>query len=150
MTLKAGRGAILGPLLVAIVGCALVVAGVFITDPSLGYPPGTPPGPSVTTTWHGFIHSTVGALGFFIGLPGACFVFAVRFARKPSSRAWSIYSAASAVLMLASFIGFGVASNTGGPAGLFERIAISIGLAWIAILAAGLWRQTPDSSKSAI
>src|SRR6266704_711398 len=37
---RTGKGAVWGPLLLGIFGVSLIVAGVFVTDPSLGYPPG--------------------------------------------------------------------------------------------------------------
>src|SRR5437870_11526006 len=39
--LRSGRGSIWGPLLLSLFGLGLIVAGLFVTDPSLGYPPGT-------------------------------------------------------------------------------------------------------------
>src|SRR5579871_5262176 len=38
---RAGKGAIWGPLLLGIFGILLIIVGIFVTDPSLGYPPGT-------------------------------------------------------------------------------------------------------------
>src|SRR5215831_12514647 len=49
-----GRGSVWGPLLLGVFGMSLIVAGLFVTDPSLGYPAGTyTHGPQ---TLHGTIH----------------------------------------------------------------------------------------------
>ena len=40
--LHSGRGATWGPLLLGVYGLGLIAAGVFATDPALGYPPGAP------------------------------------------------------------------------------------------------------------
>src|SRR5262245_20642224 len=42
LMLRSQRGSTWGPLLVAIWGMGLLGAGIFITDPVSGYPPGTP------------------------------------------------------------------------------------------------------------
>lgn len=136
-----GRGASWGPLLIAALGVALVVAGVFVTDPAQGYPPGTPNGPSVMTTWHGAIHAFAGGLIFVVLLPSACFVMASYFASVTRSRAWAIYSVATGIVIWAAFAAF-IANGLGnGPAGFYERIAIIAGWLWVALLAARLLRQ---------
>src|SRR5215471_11184003 len=73
---RRGQGATWGPILLAVVGIGLIVAGIFVTDPAQSYPPG----PAVHTTFHVTIHFFVGGLGFFSSLPAACFVFARSFA----------------------------------------------------------------------
>ena len=75
---SSGRASRWGPILVGLVGLGLIVSGAFVTDPALGYPPGTPPGLSQHPSWHGSIH-LLGALLVFAGLPIASFVFARRF-----------------------------------------------------------------------
>ena len=135
--IRQGRGAIWGPLLLATVGLALVAAGIFVTDPALGYPPGTPPGPAVHTTWHGALHWYFGGLIFFSCLPAASFVFARRWATE-SKRMWALYSIVTGVVMVAFFAAFAVASACGGPAGLFQRISISVGMIWVSLFAGRL------------
>jgi hypothetical membrane protein len=135
-----GRGATWGPLLLAVVGAGLIVAGVFVTDPGLGYPPGTPPGPAATTTLHGTIHFIGGAISVFAGLPAACLVLARRFAGDPAWRGWALYSVGTAVLMVGCFVAFAVTAAGSGPSGLFERLSLSLGLAWVTLLAIRLLR----------
>src|SRR5262245_17868995 len=73
--LRAGKGAVWGPLLLLIFGLSLLSAGIFVTNPSLGYyPPGTY---SSTHTLHGTIHGA-NALLAFGSLTPAIFVLARR------------------------------------------------------------------------
>lgn len=134
-TFRVGKGATWGPILLAVVGVGLIAAGIFVTDPAQGYPSGTPPGPTFLTTLHGTLHFFIGASAFFGGLPAACFVLARRWASDAQWKGWATYSLVTGVLMVASFVIFAIAGTLDGPAGLFERITISIGLAWIALLA---------------
>lgn len=154
-TLGGGRGATWGPILLAVVGIGLIVAGIFVTDPAFGYPPGTPDGPALHPTLHGSIHFFIGGIAFFSGLPASCFVFARRFARDPQWKSWAASSVVAGVLMLAFFVAYAVvaASVQGGPAGFLERISISIGMAWMALFALRLLRQMRSpvcSARSAV
>jgi len=142
---RTGRGSVWGPLLLGIFGLSLLIAGFFVTDPSLGYyPPGTS---SSTQTLHGTIHGTNAPLAFG-SLTLAIFVLARRFASDRQWRGWALYSLITGILFLGSFIAglavavldqHGVLPNS--PAGLLERIAIIIGWGWIALLAIRLLRQ---------
>src|SRR5436305_8789777 len=38
---QTGRGSVWGPIWLGAFGASLIVAGLFVTDPGLGYPPGT-------------------------------------------------------------------------------------------------------------
>lgn len=141
-TLQAGKGATWGPILLAVVGVGLIVAGIFVTDPAQSYPPGTPPGHAFLTSVHGAIHFFIGATAVFGGLPASCFVLARRWASDVQWKGWAAYSVITGILMVASFIVFAIANARGGPAGLFERISISIGFAWIVLLAIRLLSRT--------
>lgn len=138
MLVPGARGATWGPRLIGIAGLGLVCAGIFVTDPAQGYPAGTLEGPAATTTLHGTLHFALGATGFFGLLPVACFVMARYFSGRAAWRGWAAFSIATGIVMYASFVGFIVASIQHGPAGLFERIAITIGMLWLALLAARL------------
>jgi hypothetical protein len=97
-TLRGGRGATWGPILLAAVGAGLMIAGIFVTDPAQGYPPGTLAGPAL-------------------------------------------------------HVAFAIASAQDGPAGLFERISLSIGMAWMAFFAARLllrMRSPVSTPRSAV
>lgn len=141
--LQTGRGSVWGPLLLGIFGLALIVAGLFVTDPSLGYPPGThSSGPQ---TLHGTIHGVAGLI-VFSSLALACFVMARRFAGDPNWKGWALYSIVTGVLVIASFIASTAVSVLdesrvlpGAPTGLLQRIGIIAGWSWIAFLAIRLW-----------
>lgn len=132
-----------GPLLLMLAGFGITVAGVFPTDPSQGYPPGTPTGPAVVTTLHGNIHALVGAPATFGGLTASCVVFGWSYRHDPEWSAWSPYALVTAVAIVASFIGFVVSAFLWGKAGLFERIAFTAAFLWIVALAIRLLR-TPQ------
>ncbi len=133
--LNGGRGATWGPVLVGAVGAGLILAGVFVTDPALGYPPGTPPGPAVHTTLHGALHWVLGGFVVFGSLPAACFVFARRWASDPQRKGWAAYSVLTGLLVIGFFVAFAAASMHGGLAGLYERISLSFGMLWVALFA---------------
>src|SRR5258706_2492366 len=78
-----GKGATAGSVILALFGLGLVVAGVFVTDPNLGYPPGAPMGGP--QTWHGTIHGLSGLFDF-TSLAVAAFVLARRGACDPRLR----------------------------------------------------------------
>src|SRR5262249_50357900 len=100
--LRSGPGAGWGPALLAVFGLSLLVAGAFVTDPSLGYPPGSS---GSVQSLHGTIHGTNAPVAFG-SLAAAILVFARRFARDPAWRGWAWYSFAAAIL----FVGFFVAA----------------------------------------
>jgi hypothetical membrane protein len=120
-------------ILVAIAGVGLVIAGVFVTDPIRGYPPGST---DRASTAHGIVHLIASFL-VFTALPIACFVLSRRFARSKRP-GWAMYSAASGLLMWIALAAFGVTNGHGGPAGVFERLAIGSGWLWIALVAVRL------------
>jgi len=133
-------------ILLILYGAGLLVAGVFVTDPSLGYPPGAPP----EHTTHGMIHGLAG-LGVFTLNAVAAFVVARRFAIA-QRRGWAIYSTVTGLLIAALFIAstavsvqdeLGLWSNA--PTGLLQRISIVVGWTWIAAFALRLWRDRAPS-----
>ena len=134
--LRSFGGSIWGPLLVGVWGIGLLGAGVFPTDPVSGYPPGAPDR-LTQYTWHGVLHDLF-SLSAFVALAAACFVFGRRFAAR-GERGWAIYSAitglAFAVAFVLSSAGFGQAEGLVDLAGLFQRIAITIGFGWLTLLA---------------
>jgi hypothetical membrane protein len=142
---RTGKGAVWGPILLGVFGVALIVAGVFVTDPSLGYPPGTRSiGPQ---TLHGTIHG-VNAIITFGSLTIACFVMARRFAGDPNWKGWALYSLVTGILVVVSFIAATAVSALdesgvfpGSPTGLLQRIGIIAGWGWIALLAIRLLSQ---------
>jgi len=130
--------------LIFLYGAGLLVAGVFVTDPSLGYPPGAP----AEHTTHGMIHGLAGLAVFSLNAVTA-FVVARHFFRDRGSRAWAIYSLVTGLLIVVLFVAstaLSVQDELGnvpnGPTGFLQRISIVIGWTWIAALAYRLWRDS--------
>jgi hypothetical protein len=117
--------------------CALIVAGIFATDPALGYPVGAPP----IHTAHGMVHGLAGLAAFSL-LPACALVMTFRFAGAPATRRWALYSALVAVAMIVTFIAsttFSALDANGAvpnaPTGFVQRVAIIVGWTWISMIA---------------
>jgi hypothetical membrane protein len=138
-------GSTWGPLLVGAWAIGLLGAGLFVTDPVSGYPPGIPDRLS-GYSWHGALHDLF-SLAAFVALAAACFVFGRRFAAR-GERGWATYSYATGVVFLGAFIlssvGFGQADGLVDLAGLFQRVAVSGGFGWLALLAVCSLRLPPE------
>jgi len=130
------RGALWGPLLVALAGLGLVGAGIFVSDPLFGYPPSLPL-VLKQFTWHGHLHDLF-SMFMFAGLPAACFVFWRRFAAL-GERGWATYSLMTAFGMLVFFVLAGLAFNQVyglvNIGGVFQRLTIGAALVWLSLLA---------------
>ncbi|GAA2757594.1 DUF998 domain-containing protein [Actinopolymorpha rutila] len=129
------------PTLLGAVAVGLLGAGVFATDPVGDYPPGTPvPAPQTTA---GNLHDTFSTL-VFLGLPLACCVVGYRLARA-GHRGRAAYSVATAVVFWALFVlasaGFSQQTSLTPVGGLFQRLTLVVGLAWIGWLALHLLRD---------
>src|SRR5262245_20682202 len=129
--LRTGRGSTWGPILLGIVGLCMIGAGIFVTDPGLGYPHEAS---TITTTVHGILHTNISLVGF-ISLPAACFVLARRDAADPAKRGWAWYSVVTGLLDIVFVVLTGVVTPLNGPAGLTQRIFLVVGWSWIAVLA---------------
>jgi hypothetical protein len=125
--IRTERGGTWGALLIGLYGAGLIGAGIFLPDAALGFPPGTP-AEAGEMSLHGMMHFVVGSLGF-IGLIGACFVFARRFFGLKSA-GWGIYSVATGVLFFVAFAG--IASGTASAAlNVAFGVAVVIGFVWV-------------------
>ena len=140
--LRPQQGSFWGPSLIGLWAVGLLGAGLFVTDPTAGYPPGTPakiPDPSV----HGILHNLAAGLGF-PALVAACVVLARRFAAR-GQRGWALYSAASGVIVFISTVlasyGFPRTEGLGQFGGLLQRIAVVCGWGWLSALAILLLRS---------
>jgi hypothetical protein len=152
---QGGPGRTWGPILVGVFGLTLVIAGVFVTDPALGYPPGTPSGTNGAQTWHGTIHG-VNAIPCFFSLAVAAFVFARRYFAEPGTRNWARYSLGTGILLLGFFIGSAVVgaldeSNVihNAPTGILQRISIVTGWLWLSLVALRELRALPQPAAEA-
>ncbi len=131
------------PFLIAAVGIGLLGAAIFVTDPLNGYPLGTPELP-LQYSLAGRLHRLFSAF-VFLGLPIACFLFA-RFFRRRGEHLWAVYSRVSGIAYLLMFIvttlAFAQLYNLAQFAGLLQRITLTIGFAWLTLLAL-YWLKVP-------
>ena len=136
------------PILVGTFAVALIVAGVFLTDAGMGFPPGAPE-EFPTFSWHGIVHSigpTVGINALFISF----FVFARYFSRQRQHR-WMIVSIVAGVVAMA--FGFSVnLTGTGETGDEFNFLplwaAMMTGWSYLSILAWKLRRQVNKPIQS--
>lgn len=135
--LDRGRGSTWGPILIAVMGVALIAEAALPTDPSLGYPPGA----AATTTLHGTLHLALSVLFEAPPVVAACIVLTRRFAQAPGGRPWVFYTIAT-ILLVVVFHALGVVTylsdDPGSPYGLFQRLEFFTLLAWVAAVATRL------------
>jgi hypothetical protein len=125
------RGATVGSILLAVYGIGLIGAGLFVADPMDGFPPGTPPGPPSSMSWHGPLHFMAGGIGFF-GLIGATLVFAYRFFRQRES-GWAVASLLTGLFFFGSFAA--ITSGRSHPAiNLTFTAAVVVSWVWLSAL----------------
>jgi hypothetical membrane protein len=140
--LHPGRGETWVPVLIGIYGASLIAAGIFIADPSFGFPPGTPEGPPAAISLHGILHFVAGAIGFLSLIVG-CFVLARRFAAM-DHRGWAVFSRITGTAFFLAFAGIA----SGGGAAIFNEIfATAIVLVWVwlsAVCAHLIAQSSPD------
>lgn len=122
--LAPGRAATWAPWLVAAYGASLAAAGVFRADPALGFPVGTPDGPT-TVSWHGMAHFVAGGIGFTC-VAAACFVIARRYAaeRRPGRARFS------RVTGVAFLVGFAMIASSGGSSVATVAFTAAVILIW--------------------
>lgn len=138
--LRPGRSGTWGPLLVGVLGVGLIVAGIFVADPSVGFPPGAPAGEPEQISWHGILHG-VGAVLAFNGMVVGCLVFVRRFAAlKQWGWVGACIATAASVLVLTWWPDMD---------GISVRLVIASAIlfGFVAALAARLIRGLPDSTS---
>jgi uncharacterized protein DUF998 len=157
--LAPGRGSRWGPALMAAYGLFMICTGVFVTDPQVGYPPGTPPdllpGVNAQASWHGNLH-TVSVMLMYAALTAACFVLARRFAAEPGGRWWATSLvatgvAAPTVLVVGAFVlqTLSLSSEWIGVAdGVAGRVIIPLGWIWAALVPARVMATRPRPSPA--
>lgn len=121
-----------GASLIGVWAIGLLGAGIFRTDPIRGYPPGTPDQLEHPTR-AGALHDLLSSVGF-LALAAACFVLS-----PAGSPGWAGYSIASGVLFIATMALSSAAFTSGGRVspygGLIQRVSVTIGWAWLLLLA---------------
>lgn len=135
-------GSTWGPLLVGGYAIGLIGAGIFVTDPVSGYPPGTPDRLDGYSGVPAALHDLFSIL-VFVGLPIACLVFARCFAGR-GERGWALYSALTGIAVAIGFVlaslAFGQVEGLVNLGGLLQRATITLGWTWLALLALHLLR----------
>jgi hypothetical protein len=135
-----------GVLLVGIWATGILGAGVFVTDPVGGYPPGTPDRLTHYGSTHAALHDGF-SLAAFLALAAACFVFARRFAGW-GNRAWAVHSALTGAVFTATFAlasaGLNQTEGLADHAGLLQRAAIVTGWCWLSVLALHMRRRRAE------
>ncbi len=131
--LPGGRAGTWGPVLLAVQGAGLVVAGAFRLDPLDGFPPGTPAGQPASMSWHAMVHNAAGSLAF-LSMIGLCFVLARRFAAT-GYRRWAASGRVCGVVFAAGLVW----AFTGGRDGALTLfVGVVAAWLWIAASAARL------------
>lgn len=122
-----GSRSLAGPLLLALYGAGMVVAGLFPSDPENGFPLGErrPAAMSLDAQMHG-----MGFLIAQVSLILACLVFAYGFARL-GARRWAVYCLATALCVPAGII---LAFGFEPVRGLAFFVTGALGLCWAAAL----------------
>ena len=140
-----GRGSTWGPLLIGAWAVGLLGAGVFVTDPVSGYPPGTPDR-LLRNSWQGALHDLF-SLVAFAALGAACFVFGRWFAAR-GQRGWAIYSVVTGIAFVVAFVvssaGFAQVAGLVDLAGLLQRVAVTVGFGWLTLLTVRLLSASPE------
>ena len=96
-----GKGSTWGPLLIGTWAVGLLGAGVFVTDPVSGYPPGSPDRLSGNSL-HGALHDLFSRTAF-AALAVACFVIGRRFGSQ-GEHGWVACSVITSVVFVGGFI----------------------------------------------
>lgn len=126
---RSGMSSRWGSLLIGIYGLGVVGGGIFLTDPALGFPPGTPDAYPETMSWHGLLHFIFGQIGF-LALIIASFVFARYFA-KLGLRRWAMFSTLTGALFLFAIMSTVAMAGGDGSVGALLALYAAVLLAWI-------------------
>ena len=132
--LRGSRGGTWGPLLGGIYGLGLIGAGIFVADPALGFPPGTP-ADAHNLSGHGIMHFVTGGIGF-LALIVACFVFARRFSLL-KQRGLAVFSILTGFFFFAAFFGIATGTQLGGTVLVLVTLTFTA-----AVLNAWAWLST--------
>jgi hypothetical protein len=132
--LRGSRAGTWGPLLVGIYGLGLIGAGIFVADPALGFPPGTP-ADAHNLSGHGIMHFVTGGIGF-LALIVACFVFARRFSLL-KQRGLAVFSILTGIFFFAAFFGIATGTQLGGTVLVLVTLTFTA-----AVLNAWAWLST--------
>ena len=139
--LRIGPGHVWAPRLFGVFAVGLIIGGVFVPDPALGYPVGTPDEIPSSFSFHGIMHAIAPPLAF-LALIAAFLVIAHRFATQRQGSAAVVTRVTAALcLVLVAPVGPGISWR------LFAGVAL--GFAWIAAYAIRLIGEATDSQEVA-
>jgi hypothetical protein len=128
-----------GAVLLAIFGCGLIVAGLFVPDAVRGYPPGAPTEVSAKPTRRHQVHHVVGGPIAFFALLGACLTLAGQL-----QGAWRWYTVLTALAGLVLTIGTALAyQRDAAHTGLIQRGLLLVYWTWIVLLGIHLAASPP-------
>lgn len=128
-----------GAVFVGLYGVGTIGGGIFVTDPTLGFPPGTPDEYAETFSWHGLLHFIFGQLGF-LALIIAGFLFARYFATV-KQRGWAIFSAFTSLFFLAAIVAGVAAMGEAWPM-IALYAAVALGWVWLTLFASRSIRKS--------
>jgi hypothetical protein len=120
-----------GALLIGLYGVCVIGGGIFVPDPALGFPPGTPNTSPETFSWHGLLHFIAGQIAF-LSLIAASFVYAGYFTAN-HMRKWRTFSAFTGGTFLAAIIAL-IATAGMAWASIFLYGAVALGWVWLSAL----------------
>jgi cytochrome b561 len=151
-TLQPGHSSAWVTRMVGAIGCGLLGAGVFTTDPVNGYPPGSADVPAVRTRT-GHLHD-LSAVLVFAAVPAACLAYSLHCVAE-RDRTWAGYSATTGVAFTTAWALAAGGFKQAAPqlvenSGLFQRVAIVTGFSCMSALAARLASQLTTSAADAV
>jgi hypothetical protein len=128
-------------LLLGIYGVGVLGGGLFVPDPALGFPPGTPDTYPTTMSWHGLLHFIFGQIGF-LALIAASFVHARYFATN-DLRGWAMFSALTGAIFL--FAIMATVATAGGDGSVWALLALYVAVIlawiWLSALSYRMWSE---------
>lgn len=131
-----GRAATWGPLLTGLYGLGVFLTGAFRSDPSYGFPPGTPDGPADPLSWQNIVHDISAGVGF-LSVAAACFIFTRRFVGFGQWR-WVLYSAATGLAL------FPLSWPNAPGMGIRMTAAAVLTYGFVAVISAHLWARSAE------
>jgi hypothetical membrane protein len=126
-----------GPILMALIGVGLLGSGPFVMDPMYT--------PFPQMTWHGMVHSLLGAVVFSLG-PASAFVLLRRFRGNDAWRPFAAWAVTAGVVMCLAIVALKLAMQPGSAlvpwAGAIQRVLIVTLMGWVASVAAAMLRRS--------
>lgn len=136
--LRGRPGGTWGPAFVAAYAAGLIMAGVFVTDPGAGFPPGAPLGAPERMSWHSVLHE----IGFLVSLVSwtvACLIFTRTFLRA-GQRGWG----AACIVTVAAVLGIALWPDL-STISVRLVFATALQMGFVAALAARIRGRLPGS-----